>query len=291
MNLLTKNKMFVGVIGLIAITSIVNTQAIISLGNYIKGSNDKVVLSAEDQEAQVFLSSQVNNCLKIDSPLGTRTSESFNGQVGDQNYIVQEYLIGVSIQNICPHKVYIVNPSSFWGSAATLDNPVASSGVDPIYGDIISEPAMTNNFKVGTSSFPGLTFFTDPIPSEFLSNSIPSLLMENLVQEFTSVAPIDVISLESSQISGISAGPNFAAYGLNSKVKRKFWYLVSVVQPGVDGVDENFSFTKVAMRSLKWFRESSLSDSMLTSSELRTFNISSSSQKFLETSGVRMGQL
>lgn len=278
----TNNKIIAGVIGLIAIVSLVNTQAIIKLSS--RG------LSDADQSAQVL--SAGSNCLQIDSPLGTRVSNSFDGEIENQNYKVEEYLIGVSIKNICSQKIYIVNPSTFWSQSATLTNPLTAGGVNAVYGDIISEPSTTNNFMIGISSFPGITTYTNPIPSQFLSHTPPGLLGENMITEFVSPGPSDTVSLDFSQTQGLNLQSNLIAYGLNPRSSKKFWYFVSVVHPGyLDNPAQYLSFTKIALKRIKWFRENSLNDSILTNLELKTFNIPNNISKFLETSSVRIGDL
>ena len=55
MKFFTKNKIIAGAVGLMALVSVVNTQAIIKLTNYIKAdSGNEFAVGAEGQNAQVF---------------------------------------------------------------------------------------------------------------------------------------------------------------------------------------------------------------------------------------------
>ena len=101
---LSKNKVLAGVIGLIAVVGIANTQAIVSLTNYVKGSNEKVVFSSEGQEAQVSLAS--SKCVQVLPPSDNRTS--FIDPFIQGVFSSHEYLVGFKIRNRCNYNISII---------------------------------------------------------------------------------------------------------------------------------------------------------------------------------------
>lgn len=283
----TSKKLVGGLLTLLFIVSAVQSQAIVKLAK-------ADTFQPNNQIAQVVAQPA---CLIVKTSLGTRVARGFYGEIGGQQYSGEDYMIGISIKNVCSNKVYVIDPSHFW-PAGTIAEPSAAVGVDPVYGDLISESAMTSNFKVGVGSFPGITAYTNPIPTEFIVHTSVSLLGEYLLPEFTQ-GPADILSIPDSQLVGIEhSQPNMIAYGLLPNAVKKFWYFVPVIQPGFypestpnQNPDVNFSMTRLALKSIRWFRDTSYTaDNLLSVSDIKTFNIPATLQSDFVTSGVAIGE-
>lgn len=98
--LFTKNRIIAGVVGLMAIVSIVNTQAIIKLS------------SSNTQSAQV-LSSSARNCISLsNAPYKHTNFINPAGDVEEYNGLSRNFfVIGLNITNTCSRDIYIVKDS------------------------------------------------------------------------------------------------------------------------------------------------------------------------------------
>lgn len=99
----TKNKIIAGVIGLMAIVSVVNTQAIIKLSS--------TGVSSNDQSAQVL--SSLSNCISLSSaPYKHTNFINPEGHAEEYNGLSRNsFIIGLNIRNTCNRDIYIIKDS------------------------------------------------------------------------------------------------------------------------------------------------------------------------------------
>ncbi|MBP7846423.1 MAG: hypothetical protein KA007_03205 [Candidatus Pacebacteria bacterium] len=233
---LSKNKIIAGVIGLIAVVGVVNTQAIVSLTNHVRNEKvvKEIVFNNENQEAQVFSTSStsVSKCIQVLPSSDNRTSFiDHNGNINDQTH---EYLIGFKIRNRCNSTISIIrdgiltNPQlGFLQKFPTLNSP-AEISFSNLFGPQPVQPASIN--ALGTTA------------------QIPYTLVE--------------------QIPGITSDIYRTDIPANSE--RDFF-----VYAMVEGGSEDPTFVRLSLNKFRWFILSNFNgDNFLSQNEIRTFTFS-----------------
>lgn len=143
MKFFTKNKVIAGVVGLIAVVSVVNTQAILSLTNFVKGGEQEPMslFGSKRQEAQVFGST--TNCIRLLPASNNHTTfidpanftEDFDGLSKHM------FVIGFKIKNTCSRPISIIKDgftfpegSNYFQNSKLEDFPnVSAQTASPVY--------------------------------------------------------------------------------------------------------------------------------------------------------------
>ncbi len=133
---ISKNKIIAGVIGLIAVVSLVNTGAIVKLSKNTGG-----------QEAQVLSASR--NCVEVLAPSQNRTSFiDAHGNISDQTH---EYHIGIKIKNRCNYPISIISDQNYYYPGLVSNNVVNLAKVQRFPS--LSNP-LPSGYIVGTFTGP-----------------------------------------------------------------------------------------------------------------------------------------
>lgn len=170
---LNNKKILGGVISLLAIVSVVNTQAIVKIAkrSNLNESFNKTLFSSEDQTAQV--ASALNNCLTVNKNWGLMLFWD------DQLPVTHTYHLDVLIKNNCSEKVYILgqesfNPHSLNNYPAGYVSPYISlrSGWGTLYNDpFITNLVDPNSYQVvGDWSNPGVNWLPSNVGNNYLNN-------------------------------------------------------------------------------------------------------------------------
>lgn len=260
---LSRNKVVAGVIGLLAIVSIVNTQSILSLANYVKGDRveKSVVISGEGQEAQTLLafpsslssgnkrpfSNVRNSCIQIQKSTTNPTlyyDDSFESLFGG---VYREYLY-FNLKNVCTYPVSLVVPGPDYSSDPLLAGfPSDHSFSSPYAPSVIEDQNGSISSHTNTHGFSG---------------------------GFGLYTTANITNISASNTSGILPYPT--TYGFRT---------VEILPGQVLAVGSNVATTenpqleetvtlRFSLRQLKWFKTSDYTDdSMLSANEVKTFRI------------------
>lgn len=251
---LTNKKIAGGVIALLAIVSLAQTQAILQIA---KASNANRVstlaqVSSEDQAAQVL--NAARGCIEVLPPSDNRTSFIDAGAGGpSQQLTIHDYIIGVKIKNRCNYSITVLK-----------DSIGKTNGLSDTYSNLIpivkiqKFPNLNNPYEVE-----GLYNFTGPMPTEigidqpYIGQSADISMTNN-----------NLSGVPSSFIGGTQTN-NIWAYNIPANGSRDFIYN-GVVGNGTPDVP-TIEYVRSSLNKLRWFKTSSYNDAMLTSNEVQTF--------------------
>jgi len=271
---LSKNKVAAGVIGLIAVVGIANTQAIISLTNYVKGGNDKVAFSGEGQEAQVSLAS--SRCVEMLPVNGTETSIDYPGATLDVNGGIADnwhhFHINFKIKNRCSSNIYVfgdlgqVIPGFYPDPGSVFPGEIQE--YNPWFSYNEPSPIVpATDIGVHHGSIWGFESSLFGSNYSFVDIEIPASNLSN----------ISILENFGSSINGYLVPPN----------SERFFSFSSAV--GIDNQTFPDGYSKayrMKLKKIRWFTQSSYSDSILSSNDLRTYIVPESLSKSITTSYV-----
>lgn len=225
------NKKIVGVvISLLAVVSVVQTQAIIKLTK---------LSTSQSQKAQV---TNYATCLKL-SPASvnhtsfidpTDFSDTYNGLNKHM------FVIGLKIKNMCDTAISIIK-------------------------DSYSYPNGTNSFQIAKmEDFPNITN-----PTVLQSFSVNGPARSNISDIYGVLSP-DMI-IPNIYLTGVipTGDGEMKAYTLQPKVEKDF----IVFSYGDANASDIISNTRLSLKKIRWFYTQAFADSLLTSSEVKTYNL------------------
>lgn len=229
----TKNRIIAGALCLMALVSVVNTQAIIKLssGNSIK------------QTAQVSNSS-LKNCISLSSAPYKHTN--FINPTGDQEDLNglsrNSFIIGLNIRNICNRDIYIVNDSFAFPFG---DNAYAGSVFEDFNRP--NQTTLLSNYSVN-----------GPFKSNL--DDIWGYLGYDMVIPFSNLNGVQITGHGEMKITKIPANSAISfAYSGN----------------GIAGFQGTPHHTRLSIKNIRWFLSQSYNDNILSSNEMRIYNLTS----------------
>lgn len=244
--LFTKNKIIAGVVGLMAIVSVFNTQAIIKLSS--RG------LSSNSQTAQVgrLIGSTSDKCLSVlpknggehkveksimNPPGMSNTNNSYNFQI---NFIVR---------NNCSEDIYILADHDLQGAYPSINHPAFP-------GRVYQTSGQTTNWWADLNSISSLN--TDGLTAYDANIGVFYPIPEN-----------NLIVLSGSQISSnlsLIMPYQIYAYRIPSNSSRNASFFTNLT---LSNSEETLTKTvKVGLRQVRYFKESALDNNNLNVNEL-----------------------
>jgi hypothetical protein len=254
MKFFTKNKIIAGVIGLIALVSVVNTQAIIKLTNYIKaGSGNEFAVVAEGQSAQVF--SSRSNCVRILPASNNHTTFVDPANVeGLDGLSKHMFVIGFKIKNLCNQSISVVKEGFNFPNGA---NAFQNSKLED-FPNINNQTASTNYSFSG----PNPSFISDIYGISALSSAIPN----------GNINGVTLTGDGEMKVTNIPAGGE------------KEFIVFSYVDANADGIIHN---TRLSLKNIRWFLTQSYQDNLLSSNEVKTYALTAPEVEKYTTSYAR----
>lgn len=253
MKFFTKNKIIAGTLALMALVSVVNTQAILSLTNYVKGDSAKnYSLNTGNQEAQVFRSSSA--CIKLSPASNNHTtfidplsfSEDFDGLSKHM------FLIGFKIKNTCSQTISIVKDSF------TYPNGTGSfaNGKLEDFPNILNQTA-SSNFS-----------FSGPTPATI--SNIWGILSPDLIVPNANLIGVTSTGDGEMKVANIPAGGE------------KEFIFSSYANAG-----EAEHHTRLSLKNIRWFMTSSYGDGQISAQEMKTYALTKAEVEKYTTSYAR----
>lgn len=256
MNFFTKNKLIAGVLGLMAIVSVVNTQAILNLTNYITGGENSSmsVFKNDRQEAQILSSS--GNCIKLSPASNNHTSfidpanftENFDGLSKHM------FVVGLKIKNTCSRSISIIK-----------DGYSFPNGVSAFQNSKLEDFPNINN-QTASSQYS----FSGPHPSAI--TDIYGLMPTSL-------------NIPNSNLNGViqTGDGEMKVTNIPANGEREF-ILYSYANANNQGVQHN---TRLSLKKIRWFLTQNYNDNILTNNEVKVYSLSSSDVEKYRTSYAR----
>ncbi|MDQ5883336.1 MAG: hypothetical protein QG654_249, partial [Patescibacteria group bacterium] len=255
MKFFTKNKVIAGVIGLMALVSVVNTQAILSLTNYVKGEKvGGMVLNGENQEAQVFGST--TNCIRLYPASSNHTSfidpssfsENFDGLSSHM------FVVGFKIKNTCNRSISIIKDGFTFPNGG---NSFQTSKLEDF-------PNINNQTSSSGYSFsgPNASFITD----------INGLLSPDLI-------------VLNSNLDGVTptGDGEMKAFNIPASSEKEF-----IVFSYANASNQNIEHhTRLSLKKIRWFFTQSYQDNSLSNSEVKVYSLNTSDLEKYRTSYAR----
>lgn len=250
MNFFTKNKIIAGVFGLVALVSVINTQAIIKLSSDVGGQNTFSKNTTEGSQSAQLLSS-LGNCVSLLPASSNHTSfvdpadfsEDFDGLSKHM------FVIGFKIKNTCSHTISIVQDSF------SYPNGVNSYKV----AKIEDFPNISNETLSSAYSFSG------PVSSPI--TDIWGILGPDLIIPNTNLNGVMVTGNGEMKVTNIL--PN----------QEKEFVVSSYVDAG-----QSIHHSRLSLKNIRWFNTSNYSDSTLTSRELKIYSLTKQEAERYSTS-------
>ena len=253
MKFFTKNKIIGGTLALMALVSIINTQAILRLTDYVKGDSARgLSLSSEGQEAQVFRSS--SSCLKLSPASNNRTtfidpasfSEDFDGLSKHM------FLIGFKIKNTCNQTISIVKDSfAYPNGTGSFSNSKLED-----FPNILNQTA-SSNFS-----------FSGPTPAN--TESIWGILSPDLIVPNQNLSGVTITGDGEMKVANIPANG-----------EREF-IVSSYANAGL-----NEHHTRLSLKNIRWFTTSSYGDGQISNGEMKTYALTKAEVEKYTTSYAR----
>lgn len=231
--LFTKNRIIAGVVGLMAIVSVVNTQAIIKLSS--RG------VSSADQSAQVFNTS-LNNCISLSSAPYKHTN--FINPAGDleeyNGLSRNSFIIGLNIRNTCNRDIYVVKDSFV--------------------------------FPGGTGSYPSLEFqdFNRPNQSTLLSGYSMNGPFKSNLNDIWGYLGHDMI-IPVSNLNGVQ--PTGDGEMKLTKIPANTTKSFAFSGIGNASTATTPHHTRLSVKSIRWFLAQSYNDNILSSNDMKVYNL------------------
>lgn len=250
MDLLTKNKVVGGVIGLLAIVSIVNTQAIIKLSG---GGADTVLVASAGQEAQAL--SSASKCIQVLPASGNHTSFVDPADVSPS--FDHMLVIGLTIKNICSRSISIISDGFTYpnGTNQNFQNSKLEDFPNISNQTLASEYAIIGPHVASIPTIYGLDQYDLVIPASNIMN-----------------------------VEYAGGDMKVATIGANSQ---KEFIVYSYVRGNSQNIEHN---TRLSLKKIRWFLTSSYNDSQLSSNEVKTHSLTPAEVSMFTTSYANFNQ-
>lgn len=237
---LSKNKVLAGVIGLIAVVGIANTQAILSLTDYVKGDSAKVAFSVQGQEAQLV--SAGSNCVRILPASSNHTSFIDPAPSSDFDGLSRHmFVIGFKIKNTCNRSISIIKDS--FVSTNTISPSFEVTKLEDFPN--ISAPSISSGYTV-SGPYPGT--MSDIYGLAFTSLTIPN----------SNISGVPLTGDGEMKVTHIPANGE------------KEFIIYSTAQANSQGLEHN---TRLSLKNVRWFLTQSYNDQNLSSNEVKVYNL------------------
>lgn len=267
----TSKKIVGGMLALLFIVTIVQTQAIMKIANDLSTNKTFAVGSPEDQKAQAAI---MANCFQITPGKHLMTSPYVADGISGGGYPVYEigryYIFRnfFQIKNKCSYAVGILNSSDL----------VPYDANNPNYNNPNPNLLLSSSLMLGSSEI--------LLPSESpslndIGSSMPVPNPPLVIEEYLNPESSTTVSIPATNVSGVSsfainAGNDIYAGVLQPGETRSFMYAVTAkVYPATT--------LAITLNKIKWFRYSDYTgNNILTAAEIKTYNLSQSIQNQLK---------
>ncbi len=267
---LTNKRLVGGVIALLAIVSLAQTQAILQIAkaSNVNKTSTLAKVSSEDQTAQV-LSTTSSRCVEVLPVEGTEHSIDYpgaavseNGQVLDYNHT---FFVHFKVKNKCNSDIYVLqdlgmvmpgvyedtlglfpgeiqeyNPSFEYVSPSPI---VPATDIGFYYSGVWGGYPYVGNLDIPLTNMPGVNFL------------------------YNSSAP----SATSARIPALS---------------ERYFTFQSMVQIDTNDFPEVPKAYRMALKKIRWFSQNSYADNTISASEVKTYVMPASLSKSLTTSYI-----
>lgn len=276
---LTNKKIVGGVIALLAVVSVVQTQAIVKIAKDSNTNNSSrlATVSPEDQTAQVL--STARQCAEILPVDGTETSIDYPSAAHDMEGNVADNMhtfhINFKVKNRCANNIYILGD---------IGSIIPGFYTDP--GDVFPGEIQEYNplFQYNESS---------PIVPATNIGERSAVIWGHGSNLFSSSYLFTDLEIPNSNFSGISL-MNIEGWGQDSRngylvppQMERFFIFQSFV--GVDNAtfpENNPKAYRMKLKKIRWFTQASYSDGVLTANELKTYFVPQGLYKSITTSYI-----
>ncbi len=257
MNLSKNKKIFLGLIALMGIASLINTQAIVKIAKTVYPQSDSgVILDSSNQKAQVFGSAR--NCIELHPATSNHTTfidPSGNFTTDFDGLSKHMFVIGLKIKNICNRDISIVKDS------------------------FTSSNSHSEAFKVANlEDFPNIN---NPSLSSGYTLNGP---VTGIITDIYGITG-QLINIPNSNLSGVmSTGDgemkvtNIPAYG------EKQFIIFSYANANSQGLEHN---SRLSLKKIRWFLTQSYDDNLITASDMKVYSLTQSEVDRFTTSYVR----
>jgi len=257
MNFFTKNKLIAGVLGLMAIVSVVNTQAILNLTNNIAGGekNSMSVFNNKQQEAQVL--GYTGTCIKILPATNNHTGFIDPVSWGQDFDGVSKHMfvIGFKIKNTCSRTISIIK-DSFVSVNSTFESFQVATVED--FSNIFL-PSISSRYSIN-----------GPAPSNI--SDIYGVVSTSLNIPNNRLTGVTLTGDGEMKVTNIPA---------NSE---KQFIIFSHVYANNQGVEHH---SRLSIKKIRWFLTQSYNDQNLSANEVKTYNFTNEEVEKYTTSYAR----
>lgn len=257
----TNKKIAGGVIALLAVVSLTQTQAILKLAKAANVNKTSAVamVDSESQEASGGNSlSNPNACIQVAPSDGNHTT-FIDPDINPYNNN-HSYTIGFKIKNICNTEVSIIDD---FDSSDAYGN--GNGGVH------VAIAKVEDFMQTGTDSIAWVyagggprvrstDSVDDTLPQEFI---IPSSNIDNVLAT--------IGGADDHVIQGYNIAPS----------SERNFYISFTVWGNYENIQHR---TRIILKKFRWFKTSAYSDSVLSAGEVKTYNLSDANSKLFSTS-------